>query len=624
MFIKKINKADRSGDTKYTYYRLCESYRIGSVVRQRTVLNLGKLEELTSEDQHKQLTDRIEALLVGQSKMFSTATSDTIEILAQKFYSELCEKNKIEQDLQASRNKALADGSADDESDDDTLIKLNSLVHEQAREIGAESICLQTIQRLKLPEFFASQGWNEKETDIALTHIISKAVYPASEHKTAQWIEDNSAIKELLFTSSVAISRHQLYKSGMKLYQCKDALEPYLSNTTNELFDIEDKIILYDLTNTYFEGRKTTSEKAKFGRSKEKRSDAKLLALALVCNQQGFVKYSKIYSGNIADPVTLGTTIDELALKTSALTGTPLIVMDAGISTKENLQLIKEKGYDYLCVTRSKLKDYVLAQSNNGLIEVFDNRRQKIDIQYVDMHGESDKFLYVHSHAKAEKEASMDSHFSQHFEEELRNMEVSLHKKWGTKTIGKVHERLGRIKERYPAANKHYKIDILSDEKLATSITWKRIETSTEPTDGVYFLRTSKTELSEKEIWNIYNTLTQIEATFRILKTDLHLRPVFHKSDDHSDAHIYLGIVAYTIVAAIRYQLAQSGIHHDWQNIVRIMNTQKVVVSTVKDSNDTLLMIKKCTKASANALAIYKALNLKQTPFRTKKFVLPQ
>lgn len=623
MFIKKIHKSDRTGDQKYIYYRLCESYRIGSVVRQRTVLNLGKLEELTSEEQYKQLTDRIEALLVGQSKMFSNATSDSVEILAQKFYTELCEKNKIEQDLQASRSKDLTDGSADDESDDDTLVKLNTLVHEQAREIGAESICLQTIQRMKLPEFFASQGWPEKEINIALTHIISKAVYPASEHKTAQWIEDNSAIKELLFTSPVDISRHQLYKSGMKLYQCKDALEPYLSTTTNELFDIDDKIILYDLTNTYFEGRKTTSKKAQFGRSKEKRSDAKLLALALVCNQQGFVKYSKIYSGNIADPVTLCTTIDELALKTSALTDKPLIVMDAGISTKENLQLIKEKGYDYLCVTRSKLKDYVLAQSNNGLIEVFDNRRQKIDIQYVDMHDESDKFLYVHSHAKAEKEASMNSHFSQHFEEELRNIETSLHKKWGTKTIGKVHERLGRIKERYPAANKHYKIDILSDGKLATSISWERIETSTEPTDGVYFLRTSKTELSETEIWNIYNTLTQIEATFRILKTDLHLRPVFHKSDNQSDAHIYLGVVAYTVVAAIRYQLAQSEIHHDWQNIVRLMNTQKMVVSTVKDSKDAVLMIKKCTKASPKVLEIYKALNLKQTPFRTKKYVLP-
>ncbi|MBU0559722.1 MAG: transposase, partial [Bacteroidetes bacterium] len=280
---------------------------------------------------------------------------------------------------------------------------------------------------------------------------------------------------------------------------------------------------------------------------------------------------------------------------------------------------------DYLCVTRSKLKDYIVSQSKeDGLIEVFDNRGQKIEIQTVDQQGESDIFLYVRSHAKALKEASINAHFSQHFEEELKNMESSLHKKGGTKKIEKVYERLGRIKERYPAANKHYKIEILSDGELATAITWKHIEATPNPTDGVYFLRSSKTELSENDIWDIYNTLTQIEATFRILKTDLNLRPVFHKSDDHSDSHIYLGVVAYMVVAAIRYQLKQSNIIHDWKNIVRIMNTQKMVVSTVKDNNDQLLMIKKCSKPLPKVLEIYQALNLKQAPFKMKKYVLPQ
>ncbi len=387
---------------------------------------------------------------------------------------------------------------------------------------------------------------------------------------------------------------------------------------------MEDKIILYDLTNTYFEGRKRSSTKSAFGRSKEKRSDARLLALALVCNRQGFVKYSKIYSGNISEPTTLGETIEDLALKTSPINGKPLVVIDAGIATKENLQLLKAKGYDYLCVTRSKLKEYVVAQNTNGPVEVFDKRGQKIEIQHVDVTGESDRFLYVHSHAKAKKEASMNEHFSQHFEEELRNMENALHKKGGTKKIEKVCERLGRIKERYPSANKHYKIDVISDGTFAKAVKWKRVDLSPEPTDGVYFLRTSKTELSETDIWDIYNTLTQIEATFRILKTDLHLRPVCHISDNQSEAHIYLGIIAYMVVATIRYQLKQDGIHHDWQNIVRIMNTQKMATSTVRDRNDQLLIIKKCSRPHSQAVEIYQALNLKQMPFSMKKFVVPQ
>jgi len=275
-------------------------------------------------------------------------------------------------------------------------------------------------------------------------------------------------------------------------------------------------------------------------------------------------------------------------------------------------------------VTRSKLKEYIVAQDTNGLVEVLDNRRQKIEIQHVEAPGKSDRFLYVRSHAKAAKEASMNTHHSRHFEEELTNMENALHKKGGTKKIEKVYERLGRIKERYPSANKHYKIDIVSDGTRATAVKWERIDVSPSSTDGVYFLRTSKTDLSETAIWNIYNSLTQIEATFRILKTDLHLRPVHHNSDIQSEAHIYLGIVAYTVVATIRHQLKQAGIHHDWQNIVRIMNTQKMVVSTVRDTNDQLLLIKKCSRPHPKALEIYQALNLKQMPFTMKKFVVPQ
>lgn len=624
MFVKKINKKNRNGELVYAYYRLCESYRIGKVVRQKTVLSLGKLDTLASEEQFKQLADRIESLLQGQSEMFP-AKDPAIEILAQKFYAQLCEKNKIEQRTGSCRgNDPAKDNNPQDaEPEEETLVKLSTLSHDYVPEIGAEWLCLQTIQKLKLPEFFGAQGWDQEQINTALIHIISKAVFPASEHKTAQWIESNSAIKELFYSSPVTISRYQLYQSSLKLYRCKKQLEPFLSDKTNDLFSIEDHIVLFDLTNTYFEGRKRSSRKAAFGRSKEKRSDARLLALALVCNRYGFIKYSKIYTGNISEPGTLCETIEELKLKTSPINGKPMVVIDAGISTKENLQLLKENGYDYLCVTRSKLKDYVVAENSNGLVEISDKRGQKIEVQHVEMKDESDKFLYVHSDAKAEKEASMNTHFSQHFEKELENMEAALHKKGGTKKIEKVYERLGRIKERYPAANKHYKIDIDSDGTFATAVKWKRIDVSPNSTDGVYFLRTSKTELSETDIWDIYNTLTQIEATFRVLKTDLHLRPVYHIFDNHSEAHIYLGLIAYMVVATIRHQLKKAGIHHDWQNIVRIMNTQKMVVSTVRDSNDQLLMIKKCSRPDPQAIKIYQALDLKQMPFRMKKFVVP-
>ena len=190
------------------------------------------------------------------------------------------------------------------------------------------------------------QGWDDSDIRLALTHIISRAVYPASELKTSSWINENSAVCEITGFDREKVTKDQLYRISTKLYNEKEALEQYLSFRTNELFDIEDRIMLYDLTNTYFEGRKTGSELAKFGRSKEKRSDAKLVVLALVVNPQGFIKYSAILQGNISDPATLESMIENLRLKTSSSAKKALIVMDAGIATEDNLKMVKDKGYD--------------------------------------------------------------------------------------------------------------------------------------------------------------------------------------------------------------------------------------------------------------------------------------
>lgn len=141
------------------------------------------------------------------------------------------------------------------------------------------------------------------------------------------------------------------------MYGIKDQLEQHLSIKTNELFDLQDKILLYDLTNTYFDGQKKNSKLAKFGRSKEKRSDAKLIVLALVTNPEGFIKYSNVFEGNTGDSVTLPTIIDNLRIQTSH-NQRVLVVLDAGIATDDNLALLQTKGYDYVCVSRSKIKDY--------------------------------------------------------------------------------------------------------------------------------------------------------------------------------------------------------------------------------------------------------------------------
>lgn len=611
MFLKKIVKTDQKTNKRYDYYRLCQSYRIGNKTRHRTIITLGKLDELNQEER-KLLADRIELLITGD--MFVLECSGHIETLAKKFYAKVLESSKIKRANPVKNTKDT----------DYRNVDINSMEHEDIRELGAEWLCKQTVEHLKISEYLSQQGWEEKERQIGVSHLIARAVYPASEHKTAQWMKGNSSVLELHNLETSKINRHHLYQASKMFYDLKDGIELHLSKQTNELFDIEDKIILYDLTNTYFEGRKAGSQIAKFGRSKEKRSDAKLVALALVTNSEGFVKYSKIYSGNISDSTTLRQTVEDLSACTSTTYRKPIVVIDAGISTEDNLKMLKSEGYEYLCVTRSKLRDYKLNTEEQGIVNFQDKNGNKIEVCQVEKPESSDNYLYVKSAQKAVKEASMDDHFSQRFEEELNNTHASLYKPRGTKKIEKVWRRIGRIQERYPSANKHYEIKVTEWDGKATSITFIRKQLQPKKHHGVYFLRTNVEGLDEKQFWKIYNTLTEIEASFRVLKTDLQLRPVFHKNDANTKAHIFLGILAYTLVNTIRYQLKQKGINHDWSNIVRIMNTHKIVTTTMNTYKADKLIIRSCSKPSVACNEIYEALNYKPRPFYRKNIVLPE
>lgn len=616
MFIKKIDKINREGK-KYTYYRLCESIRIGSKTRHNNLLNLGTLEDLEPE-QRKALANRIESLYLG-TNLFLIEESDKLEILATQFYLELRDKLKTDANV---LNSSVSKKALINEEQDFDKIDLNSIQHDEVRELGAEWLCLQAVEELGISDFLSSKDWDNEMVNKALALLVSRAIYPASEHKTSQWIESNSAITELIFKQHKNISHQQLYKIGDKLYEQQEDIGEYLSIKTNELFDLKNKIVFYDLTNTYFEGRKANSKIAQFGRSKEKRSDAKLVSLALVVNAEGFVKYSKIYEGNIYEAHTLCQTVEALSISTGAVK--PVVVMDAGISTEENLTMLKEKGYDYLTVTRSKLKDYKSANIDSKKIEITDKRNNKIQLQQVTKQGCTDQYMYIRSDKKAVKEHSMEAHYSTRFEQELEHLAKTIHTKGGTKKINKVYERLGRIKERYPASNKHYKIVVEEKNQVATLITFSK-NTLPEPNEkhGVYFLRTSLKQQDENTIWTIYNTLTEVEATFRILKTDLNLRPVHHQKDSRIEAHIHLGVLAYMVVNTIRYKLKLKEINHSWSNIIRIMNTQKMVTTSLKNEKNQIILLTKCSQPNSEVKTIYQALKYKEAPFNLKKYVVP-
>jgi Transposase DDE domain len=426
MFLKRIEKKNK-GEKIYTSFRLCESIRIGGSSRHHVLLNLGALEGLDANDR-KDLANQIECLYLGTTPMFEPV-SDAVKAYAMEFYAQLRDKNKQVKEAKPAVGKDIE------------AIDLNSIQHDDVREIGAEWLCYQAINELGIIEMLREKQWNEQSINRALTLMIGKAVYPASEHKTAQWIESSSAVSKLVFKQQTNLTHHQLYKAGDLLYAQKDALCEHLSTKTNELFNLTDKIVFYDLTNTYFEGRKDGSELAQFGRSKEKRSDAKLVSLALVVNAEGFVKYSKIYEGNIYEAHTLEKTVDELSANTNAIK--PVIVMDAAFGIEDNLKMLTEKGYDYLCVTRVKLKEFTAVNDGLQPVVITDNRNNKIELQRVVKPDCTDQFMYVRSDKKALKEASMEVNYSTRYEQELTALSLSILTKKGTKILTAVHERIG-------------------------------------------------------------------------------------------------------------------------------------------------------------------------------------
>ena len=603
MYFKSSLRNNPDTNSLSAYYRLVESYRNSD----NRILTVGFIDDLVPEQLNiiqKVLTNKSK----GKAELFNQTDSLVIKYI-DLFWARMIAEKRIDlPEVAKEKRKAL--------------VYEDTIKYKDVREIGAEWMGYQALAQLGLSDFLKNIGWNESQVQLTLTQIISRSVYPASELKTTRWIKDNSAVCEITNYPIEKITKDKLYQNALALYQIKDKLEQHLSKKTNELFDIEDKIISYDLTNTYFEGEKRNSTLAKFGRSKEKRSDAKLIVLALVVNPEGFLKYSSIFEGNTSDSSTLPTIIENLRIKTSTTNQRGIVVLDAGIATEENLQLIQAKGYDYVCVSRSQLKDYKAVEQTNT-VKVTTNNKQEITLQRVSSDTCTDYYMKVKSPGKTLKETGIKTQFETRFEEELTKIKLGLSKKHSLKRADKVHQRIGRAIQKYPSVSKYYIIQAPTNgQDMVIDLQWSKDREKYEKIQsnlGVYFIRTNLPIQQEDVLWKVYNTIREIESSFRTLKTDLDLRPIYHKNDNATLAHLHLGLLGYWLVNTIRYQLKSKGITHSWSEIIRITNTQKLVTTTAKNQEHELICIKRCSEPTEAVKAIYKAVNYKFYPFVKKR-----
>ena len=630
MYIRAIKKKRPSARSKTFYqYSLVQNTRKDNKVKQENILYLGSSELLADKENRSLVLRALKAKIYRQPEMFAEQLNNDLHQLVESYYAKYLEKYTQEAEF---RTPATIKRPPVAHKADFQHVDINSLEFSEVKSFGAEYLCHQVSKQLGFDKHLNACGFSDSQVKLATTSIISRAIFSASEWETSQILSQNSSLCELQGLP-YSPTHKQLYAIADKLYDNRETIDKLLYQHIKTLFNLKDKIVIFDLSNTYFETAKRDSNLAQYGRSKEKRNDCPLVVFTALINQEGFLRDSKIYEGSKADPASLEDMIIQLekSYKEDMLDDNvnelftkkkkPTIVLDAGIATEDNLTLIKEMGYDYVCVARGQLKEYQLEE--NKFVHTDTANNQQIRLQKVTTDSYEDHWLYVHSEAKKKKEQSIDDKLAKRYEEQLDNIKASLSKPRGIKTVSKVWERIGRAKEKNARVSAGYKIDIKEKDGKVIDLKWKLIPMSKPKADknrGVYFIRTSLSTTNESDLWKIYNTIREVESTFRCLKTDLNIRPIHHQNDKRIASHIYLTVLAYQLVNGIRFQLKEKGIHDDWQNIVRKASTQTIQNVELPTELKTVHM-RKPSKPTNDLQAIYSACNCSNSINARRKYV---
>jgi hypothetical protein len=410
MFITKTTtqKYLPNGNT-YTTYRLLRTYRNSAgVAKKETLLNLGSDFAVPACD-WRLLCDRIEQLQGDNNVLFELELSTALEQEAQRISKILSTRNS-----EKNVSKLVPLQKEFTEKDYQT-VDVNSAVDSDVRHIGTEHLIYETMRQLGLAEILETVGFNKKQSNIAIASIVGRLVVPGSELSTHRYLTQNSALDEVMGTEFSDLDLRQLYLASDRLLNHKDAIESSLYLREKELFGLEEIITLFDITNTYFEGR-PQHDGANKGRSKEKRSDCELISLGLLLDGSGFPKKSKILPGNISEPSTLKDMLSDL----DGSSGTT-VIMDAGIATKDNLEYLVAEGYKYIVVRR----DPNLVMPENNTTVVKDTKNNTVTVSLIK--GSSDELdLYCHSTAKEGKAIEFATKMSKRFEEEVHKLSQNL------------------------------------------------------------------------------------------------------------------------------------------------------------------------------------------------------
>jgi len=679
VYIRENRTYSKKTQSEYTKYQLVESYRSPSGPRQRVITTF--LDFDLPKSSWKAVAHSFEQRILGKDSLFEE--DPKIKAYVDEAYSRYLVDQEAAKETQERKDDA-----------DTKAIDLNTISHSESRSLGPELVANWAYESLAVDKVLTNAGISDKERMIAKAVILARLVSPGSDAKTYRYICESSAISELVGIELAHFNKDQVYKIADSLIDAKTEIEKGLVGSQRRLLGPSDSILLYDLTNTYFEGSARSNTIAKYGHSKEKRSDCPLVSLAMVTDCKGRPIYSEIYEGNVSEPRTLSEvlkSISELHKGTLSSAIKPTIVMDRGIATKENIKIITDARYRYVVITRAnsaaKYKEHFLDPSS--FLKIEDSSSNEILLKKITVtqaegpqdsegpdndpgensetisddnplagdnaseentteensaseenndsrentseeNNQSTKTVVLCRSAAKEKTAvSINARTKERFLADTTRLVKSVEKGNISRTQ-RVSERIGRIKARYPSVAKYYDISLVFSEDHGTIESKKRIdkvievkvtekpEKKPDELAGCYVIETDHHELSAEEIYRIYTSLTKVEDSFRSLKTDLGIRPVYHQLEKRTKGHLFISVLAYYLLSAIEATLERNGNHSRFSSIKETLSTHQRATVRVTTEDDVVYSIRSSGTPEPKHKEIYQTLGVKD-PLRKIK-----
>lgn len=512
MFLRRCYR--RHQGRRYAYWALVESYRTARGSRQRVVSYLGNLGEPLR---------RGVLLAAGGSDCAAQLPLPGVDA------APTAEAEWVEVDVKRVRG-------------------------ERSRAFGGAWLALQVAERLELPAFLREQvcsGCEEVPWPLmALVLVLGRLCEPGSELSLAEQGYERTALSELLGVPAAKVNDDRLYRALDRLLPSKKALEKQLKTRLGELFDLQYDLLLYDVTSTFFEGQAKRNPQAQRGYSRDQRPDCKQVCIALVVSREGIPLGYEVFAGNRTDV----TTVEEIVAKIEAQYGVAdrIWVMDRGMVSEENLQFLREKQRRYIVGTpKGQLRRFEAEIVRQGWSEVHPG----LEVKLCPAPDGEETFILCRSADRREKERAMHERAAERLEAGLKELAAACAKRTpGTRTVAPVERRVGRLLEKSTRAARLFQVEVHAAENPeqdgAVVVTWKRHEVWSEwatLSEGCYLLRTNVQSWSAAELWQAYIQLTEAEAAFRIQKSDLALRPIWHQKEERVQAHILVCFLGYVI-----------------------------------------------------------------------------